>query len=79
LANEILKYSRAKAAVGSLVNAVAPSLYQRYEGWFGPLLPLPRQAPAGIDVRRFDFQAGINLDYIAPRREQGTHRPAGTQ
>jgi hypothetical protein len=28
------------------------------------LLPLPRQAPAGIDPRRFDFQAGINLSYI---------------
>lgn len=50
--------------VKGMVRSAVQNLYQRYEGWFGPLLPLPRQAPASVGIRTVDYQAGVNLDYI---------------
>lgn len=42
---------------------------QSPEGWFGPLTPLPAQAPEEVRGRQFDFPIGANLNY----------RPRGTE
>jgi HK97 family phage portal protein len=62
VANEIIKLGES-ARVG-LVKSVTQRLYQAYEAFFGPLLPLPQQTPASVPVRSVDYQAGVNLDYI---------------
>lgn len=36
---------------------------QSPEGWFGPLNPLPQQAPEEVRGRAFDFPVGANLNY----------------
>jgi hypothetical protein len=36
---------------------------QRPDGWFGPLTPLPQQAPEEVRGRQWDFPVGANLNY----------------
>jgi hypothetical protein len=57
--NEIIKAPRM-----GVLKSVTQRLYQAYEGFFGPLLPLPEQAPQSTPLRSVDYQAGVNLDYI---------------
>lgn len=37
--------------------------------WFGPLNPVPSQAPAGTPPRTWDYPFGVNLQYV-PRGEE---------
>src|SRR5262245_8243381 len=57
-----------------LVKSFTQRLYQAYEGFFGPLLPLPEQSPASTDLRSVDFAAGVNLTYIPRGSEDITFR-----
>lgn len=43
--------------------SVSQRLYQAYEGFFGPLLPLAEQTPSTTDLRSVDYPAGANLNY----------------
>jgi hypothetical protein len=38
-------------------------------GWFSPGIPIPPQAPAGTEPRRFDYPTGINISFV-PRAEE---------
>lgn len=42
---------------------------QSPDGWFGPLDPLPQQAPEDVRGRQFDYPVGANINY----------RPRGTE
>ena len=56
--------ARAARALGYVVSGDAG-------GWFGPLAPMPAQAPAEIAGRQFDFPSGYNL-VTRPRAYEGT-------
>ena len=56
--------ARAARALGYVVTGDAG-------GWFGPLAPMPPQAPAEIAGRQFDFPSGYNL-VTRPRAYEGT-------
>lgn len=40
-------------------------------GWFGPGLPLPPQAPIGTEPRNYDYQFGYNLNYRPKEQDRG--------
>src|SRR5215469_1292732 len=56
--------ARAARALGYVVTGDAG-------GWFGPLAPMPPQAPAEVAGRQFDFPSGYNL-VTRPRAYEGT-------
>ncbi|MDE2229914.1 MAG: phage portal protein [Alphaproteobacteria bacterium] len=56
--------ARAARALGYVVTGNAG-------GWFGPLAPMPPQAPADVAGRAFDFPSGYNL-VQRPRAYEGT-------
>src|ERR1700694_4653737 len=70
MADKIVKYDGPSSPPqSSFVQTMRQRLYQAYEGFFGPLLPLDQQAPQGTEKRVFDFSAGTNLSYI-PRSDE---------
>ncbi|HYL48661.1 MAG TPA: hypothetical protein VET84_04780, partial [Stellaceae bacterium] len=56
--------ARAARALGYVVSGDAGT-------WFGPLAPMPPQAPADVAGRAFDFPSGYNL-VTRPRAYEGT-------
>ncbi|MGH6996318.1 MAG: hypothetical protein ACREES_11515, partial [Stellaceae bacterium] len=56
--------ARAARALGYVVTGAAG-------GWFGPMAPMPPQAPADVAGRQFDFPSGYNL-VTRPRAYEGT-------
>ena len=56
--------ARAARALGYVVSGNAG-------GWFGPLAPMPPQAPPEVAGRQFDFPSGYNL-VTRPRAYEGT-------
>src|SRR6185437_14933447 len=46
-----------------VLKSFSQRLYQAYEGFFGPLLPLGEQTPESTALRSVDYPAGANLNY----------------
>jgi Putative phage tail protein len=50
-------FTRLGAAARFVISGIAP------DSWFGPLQPLPPQAPPDVKGRQFDYPFGANLNY----------------
>lgn len=71
MANEIITIAGQSPRNG-LFKDLSQRLYQAYEGFFGPLLPLPEQTPRTTDIRSVDYPAGANLSYLPRGSESVT-------